>query len=206
METETLIEELNTSLKVFPESLYERVTMIEKGEFSTLGNVEEEDIHKCWVATSDPEIFFHETKSTLKGTFTLLSLGGVTFGRHLFVVSPDASSKPFQEFFSSLQKNNILIPDQKGILEYLKVYPGLIRMIQLVCEKARKEFAYPDQLVLDMFFDPESDDKYPTLYVRQEAYDENILSRIDAVSELFESLLAKTKGWFLFTTDFAKPK
>lgn len=206
METETLKEELNTSLKFFPESLYKRVKMIEEGEFSTLENVEEEGIHTWWVATGAPEKFSHAIDSTLKGTFTISSLRGVTFGSHLFVVGSGDAFSPFQIFFTSLQEHSILIPDQKNVLEYVKEYPDLIPVVKIACEKAREEFACPDQLSLEMFFDPESDDQYPTLYVRQTAYDKNILDRIDAVSEKFESLLTKTKGWFLFTTDFENLK
>lgn len=206
METETHLEELNTSLSVFSEALYKPVKLIEEVEVSTLGIVEEEGIPVWRVSANASEILSHIIDSNLKGAFTLSNVSWVAFGSDSLVMSFSEALQPFRDFFISFQENSILVPDHKNIVEYLKEFTDLTQVIQLAGEKTREEFAIPDQLSLEMFLDPESDDKYPTLYVRQEIYDEDIMDRIEKVSETFESLLGRSEGWFLITTDFANSK
>ena len=58
------------------------------------------------------------------------------------------------------------------------------------------------QLSLEVYHDPEIEDEYLTLYVRQADYDEHVLSTIEDIRAGYEGELAGRSGWLLVTTDF----
>lgn len=78
-------------------------------------------------------------------------------------------------------------------------------LVQAVCRTATARFGEQVQLSLEVYRDPEIQDEYLTLYVRQETYDEQLPNTIDEVSAACESLLVNTSGWLLVTTDFCSP-
>jgi hypothetical protein len=71
---------------------------------------------------------------------------------------------------------------------------------------AREKLGTDVQLSLELYHDPEVEDEYPTLYVRQRNYQERILEMIESVREEYEGMLAKKTGWFHVTTDFRSPR
>ncbi len=85
-------------------------------------------------------------------------------------------------------------------------YPDIIDFLLSVSDRVRKRFVSPDQLSLELYNDPEIDDKYLTLYVRQEHYGDSIMDVIDSISAEYEEELPGTSGWMIVTTDFAPPR
>lgn len=173
----------------------------EKGEVLTTKPDDDRALHKARDSVAEAGLYAKITKRAVdnwpKSEHIVISLKEL---------QNDLLKQKISRIFKEFQPEKILVGNQSELTDYLKKYPDLIQVVRLACEKAREEFQFPDQLFLDMFYDPESDDKYPTLYVRQKVYDKDILDRIDVVSEKFDTLLASNKGWFLITTDFETPQ
>jgi hypothetical protein len=100
----------------------------------------------------------------------------------------------------------ILIPQPSELRQYFLAHPDVLDVIVAVCEDVHHKFAAPTQLSLEVYEDPEIEDKYPTLYVRQAQYDENLLRQLKKSRSDYEQMLRNKSGWFLLTTDFRPPK
>ena len=91
------------------------------------------------------------------------------------------------------------------ILEYLLQHPELMEVVPVMVEAARRHFPQA-QLVMDVYQDPEIEDRYLVLYVRLEQYDESLVERLEKAEEEYLSRLANKEGWIQLTTDFRKPE
>jgi hypothetical protein len=94
-------------------------------------------------------------------------------------------------------------PQEVG--RYLTLHPELSALLEPICKKVQLEFGAEVELSLELYQDPESDDSYLTLFVRQVSYDANIIDRIDAACGEFRAQLEIVPGYFLVTTDFRRP-
>lgn len=103
---------------------------------------------------------------------------------------------------SRISSGGIMIPQPAEVRGYLLRYPDIIDLLMSVCKIARERFEMHTQLSLEVYHDPEIDDEYPTLYVRQENYDEQILDKIESICVEYEKAIAGKSGWLLVTTDF----
>ncbi len=101
---------------------------------------------------------------------------------------------------------NIVIPKRAAVLRYLAGDPQLADLVPQVCRSARQQFGPEVELSLELYQDPEIDDRYLTLYVRQNPYEASIKDRIDAVREALAHLLDRVAGRLLITTDFCPPR
>lgn len=97
---------------------------------------------------------------------------------------------------------NVLVPNRASVNQYLSAHPMLSDLLSSVCRTVRQAFGPCAELSLEMYRDPEIDDRYLTLYVRLEKYDSGVPERIDAVRRQFEQKLEQVSGDFLLTTDF----
>ncbi len=82
----------------------------------------------------------------------------------------------------------------------------MVGFLEPICKRARKHFRPDVELSLEVYRDPEIDDEYLTLYVRQSEYDLTIMDRIDEVREQLAALLNHVSGSLLITTDFCPPR
>jgi hypothetical protein len=112
---------------------------------------------------------------------------------------------PLMAVKSKVRSANILIPRRKELEQYLSRHTRLARIIPQVCAAARETFGPEVELSLELYKDPEIDDRYATLYVRQEQYDPSIMERINAVNSRFDEELSDVSGYLLITTDFRRP-
>ncbi len=95
--------------------------------------------------------------------------------------------------------------NDQAALDYLAKYPDVRRPLIEVWSAALEEFRTDAEISVEIFSEPDEDDEYLTLYVRQEEYQDDILDRIDAVrAQLRRSPVANTGRVFL-TTDFQLP-
>lgn len=92
------------------------------------------------------------------------------------------------------------------VLAYLNQNHELEALLPAICEATRKEFGPGVELSIEVYKDPEIDDRYLTPYVRQQPYDHDIMRRIEAVNQQFNPALETIPGYFLITTDFRRPK
>jgi len=100
----------------------------------------------------------------------------------------------------------VTIPRPAEVREYLVQYPDMIDLVLQVAVSASARFGPPTELSLELYTDPEIDDEYLTLYVRQTSYDEDILDQIEELSVRHERGLHGKSGWLLVTTDFCPPR
>jgi hypothetical protein len=111
-----------------------------------------------------------------------------------------------EELLEHLKSDQIVIPNPEEVSDYLRQYPDIIDLVEFACEETRSHFLLPTQLSLELYRDPESDDEYLTLYVRQEKYEEDIMDVIEDVWSTYEHELTTKLGDFLITTDFDFPR
>lgn len=107
------------------------------------------------------------------------------------------------KYISSIQ---IVIPNPEELRNYLHRYTDIIELVMSVCEETRNHFILPTQLSLELYRDPEIDDQYLTLYVRQNKYEKDIMNKIEEIRLSYCDVLADKTGYFLLTTDFQFPK
>ena len=100
---------------------------------------------------------------------------------------------------------NVCIKDQSRTQDYLSRHPDLMRIVTEACEAVRRRFPQPDQLVLELFTDPDSSDEFLTLNVRQEEYSHDLIQILEDLTDPFEERISTASGWFLISTDFERP-
>ena len=98
----------------------------------------------------------------------------------------------------------VRLANPDGIREYLLRYPELVEVVSLAVDTARRHFPEA-QLVLDVYQDPEIDDKYLVLYFRLKSYTDFVDRYERAQAEFIPHLRGK-RGWIQLTTDFREPE
>ena len=96
----------------------------------------------------------------------------------------------------------MVVPNQPDVAGYLAGHSALQSLLPRICERVRAEFGDDAELSLELYRDPEIEDRYLTLYVRQDRYDANIVERLDQLGEQFADVLERCTGDVLLTTDF----
>lgn len=105
------------------------------------------------------------------------------------------------ELFAKLE--SVLIRDKERLHDYLRRYPGIGDLIEKAVKLVKARFPRSN-LELGVYQDPEIDDEYVILCIRQEYYDEGFMQRIEEVEEAIAGQLKESEGWFQLTTDFKK--
>ena len=106
----------------------------------------------------------------------------------------------------SLQPMQIMITNQAAVRDYLLCYSDMIDLLPILLRVTRERFEIPTQLSLEVYRDPETDDEYLTLYIRQENYDANIMEIIEDIRAEYYKHLTGKSGWLHLTTDFRPPR
>lgn len=107
---------------------------------------------------------------------------------------------------TALQRDGILVPRPAEVREYLLRYPDMAHPVVVACKASVERFRANAQLSLELYRDPEIDDQYLALYVRQEAYEDGILDKIRDTRDGYRALFGGSSGYFLLTTDFDAPR
>jgi hypothetical protein len=119
------------------------------------------------------------------------------------VIDNSLSIETMLEYLASIQ---VVVPNPEEVCDYLSRYPDIIELVMLACEETRSRFLLSTQLSLELYRDPEIDDQYLTLYVRQKKYEKNIMDIIEEIQSIYIDKLVDKIGYFLLTTDFQFPK
>jgi hypothetical protein len=90
----------------------------------------------------------------------------------------------------------------RAVFRYLQDRCRLRAALPAVCAKARDEFGPGAELDLEVYADPEIDDRYLSLYVRMADFGPDRVERFANLSERIAADLEKTEGDILVTTDF----
>ncbi|EHQ35987.1 hypothetical protein [Methanoplanus limicola] len=98
------------------------------------------------------------------------------------------------------------IPNPGEVMDYITRHPGICDAVLYACLLACEEFIKDSEVSLELYYDDESQDKYLTLYIRQENYADDIIEKMDIICDEFEGELAGQSGWLLLTTDYKPPQ
>jgi hypothetical protein len=114
---------------------------------------------------------------------------------------------PRKKASSAWIRHHIVRPHPTAIASYLRSHRALGRILPAICEQARREFGPTAQLTLDVYHDPEIDDRHLTLCVRVPCNGTGaIIERLDRVTAPFADELCRASGYLLVTTDFQPPE
>jgi hypothetical protein len=127
---------------------------------------------------------------------------GLWFTQCGLVLGTEAPS----EILLRLAGHRIILPNPRDIAAYLAAHPQLARLLPNIGGEVRQAFGPEVELSLELYKDPEIDDRYLTLYVRKESYEPDILDRLQLVSGRFNHTLEEVSGYFLLATDFSRPR
>jgi hypothetical protein len=105
----------------------------------------------------------------------------------------------------TLASSNVLVANP-DVCDYLSAYPSLAGMLPSVCEQIRQRLGDAVELSLEVYRDPEIDDRFLALFVRQRSYDESTMQRIREASEPLDEQLRAVDGCLVVTTDFRAPR
>jgi len=97
-------------------------------------------------------------------------------------------------------------PHPSEVIEYLLQHRNFYDIVLLACVLTEEKFGQNSQISLERYSDPEIDDEYLTIYVRQATYEPDIISKIDAICEEYTKVLDIDQGYLLVTTDFQPPR
>lgn len=114
-------------------------------------------------------------------------------------------TRQVEDALFALVLRGITVPRPADVRDYLVQYPNIIDLLVPVALSASRRFGPATELSLELHRDPEIDDEYLTLYVRQPNCDKDILDDIEDLSAEHEGELVGRSGWFLVTTDFRPP-
>ncbi len=113
-----------------------------------------------------------------------------------------ASDSTFNTDLKPVSGFDVSVRNLADINGYLLENPALRSLSARICEQARVEFGRDAELTLELYRDPEIDDRYLTLLVRQPQYEANIVERLDQLAAQFADELDRCTGDLLVTTDF----
>jgi hypothetical protein len=82
----------------------------------------------------------------------------------------------------------------------------MLNVLPLVCKIAIDRGGSSSQLSLEVYRDPEIQDEYLTLYIRQSQYDESISKLIDEITVECQEYFSDSERWLIVTTDFRPPQ
>lgn len=105
-----------------------------------------------------------------------------------------------------LASRDVRVSDLLEVRGYLYRYPEMADLLDHAIDSVHSHFASPLQLNLEVYRDPESNDRYLLLSLRLPEYDDTVMERIRIIRKEYSSFLAGATGWFLLTTDFSPPE
>lgn len=100
--------------------------------------------------------------------------------------------------------NRVRVPRPHAVRRYLLQHPDLMRALRTTVGMV-KERPGIDDVSLGVHRDPEIDDEYLTLEIRQRRYGDDILGLLESLQEEAERQMDGVSGWILVTTDFQPP-
>ena len=104
-----------------------------------------------------------------------------------------------------LQGLGVRLGGEDEIREYLLQFPDLVEIIPRAVNAAL-DLLPEAQLFLEVYGDPEIEDRFLILYVRLQSYDESVIERIEAAEREYIDLLIGREGWLQLSTDFREPE
>jgi hypothetical protein len=111
-----------------------------------------------------------------------------------------------ESLMEQLRAEGIRIPRPAEVRDYLLRYPAVIASVRNASAVAVPTFAGKAVLSLELYVDPEIDDRYLALYARQEKNEPDLYEMVERVRESYDCALDGSNGCFWVMTDFQPPK
>ncbi len=116
---------------------------------------------------------------------------------------------PLEQALKDLTEQGVRIPNPTEVREYLLRFPNMINLLTPLSQRLQETIITKEErdveLTLEVYQDPEIEDRHLILYVRSTSYPDDFIERIESVVMEFSSEMAEETGWLLVTTDFAPP-
>ena len=96
----------------------------------------------------------------------------------------------------------ISLPDVQSVTSYITAHPDTGPLLEQLASKLSVSFGNSADVTLEVYCDPEIDDRYLTFYLRKPDLSPSDLELIDHISEEFSPGLATTSGWVVVIPDF----
>jgi hypothetical protein len=114
------------------------------------------------------------------------------------VAEPDLA---FETAWSNLESEcaaaEVKILDSDAVRSYMRIHPDMIALTGRLCSATRREFA-AETLTLQMYVDPEIDDRYLHVDIRLVGYTpalvEQVMKRLDTIVAPFDEELCDATG------------
>jgi len=106
---------------------------------------------------------------------------------------------------ATLASERVTVHDTPELRTYLLEFPEVLNVLPEAARAARAHLPEAE-LHLDVYHDPEIEDRFLVLCARLHHYDGDVMRRIEAAESEFLPRLSDMKGWIQLTTDFGKPK
>ena len=113
--------------------------------------------------------------------------------------------KPDTPFLERLPLGDLVVDRPEEVARYLDRHPDLFGTVERVARAVTQQLRGRAQLSLELHHDPEIRDQLLTLYVRQVAYDDDLLAVLEHIAEEQGVDTSASSGWFQLTTDFQPP-
>jgi hypothetical protein len=111
-----------------------------------------------------------------------------------------------ERILNLLTASGISIVKPNKTRRYLVSNPDMLALLIPVCDKVKHSFSPSSSMSLELYEDPDENDRYLTLIVRQLEYQNNILDELKQIALGFGEEMSRLHGWLLLTTDFQPPR
>ena len=99
----------------------------------------------------------------------------------------------------------VLVLNPAEVRDYLASHPDMVELVERVCDDAVVRFGARGQVLLELYCDPEIDDEYLTVLVRQARYEKGLLQEFRELMAAHDAEVSRCSGWLIITTDFRPP-
>jgi hypothetical protein len=106
----------------------------------------------------------------------------------------------------SLQSYGVQIDQFREVRQYIQDFPDIIDLLTPIVDTLEETFVEPHTITIDLYVDPEEEDRYLRILVRMGEYAEGVMDRISAAVADFQEIIARLNGYLLVTTDFGLPR
>jgi hypothetical protein len=118
------------------------------------------------------------------------------------LIAEAVATQPVEPLLEQLRAQGIRIPRPTEVRDYVACFPDIIPVLRRACELALAEFAGGASLSLELYVDPEIDDRYLTLYLAESSVDAAVWQAIERIEEKYVESLSATSGWLIVIPDF----
>lgn len=104
--------------------------------------------------------------------------------------------------FQQLAELSVSMEDCDAVREYLEAHSDLIASMVPVASLARTRFPPSARITLELYVDPEIDDRYLAILVRLKEYPSGALQQIREARRLARPYVSGRSGRLLLTSDY----